>query len=384
MHTGGQLQAVSGCARTMTTNNVRARTYLKLLFGTGAVLILFRVFSGHVVPRPTDITAGLDRLRPAPAPSIIPEPVTTVDTLPCAKLAGANETLVIIKTGATEIKDKLPVHFDTTLRCYPHSIIFSDYEEEYSGYQVVDALANVDKTLQDSHPDFELWRRLKEGGRAVLADDELSGPGVKLSGGLGKPENPGWKLDKWKFLPMLNETLVRYPEMKWYLFVETDTYIFWTTTLAWLATLDHTKPHYMGAQMQIGEVVFAHGGSAFVISQSSMRAAVELYRANQKEWEDFTNGHWAGDCVLGKALADSGTSLTWAWPIFQGVKPGGIDYSRLDYSKRIWCYPTISYHHMSPDEVADTWLFEEDMTAKVRISLSWHTLTKLTVFRAIN
>jgi len=337
----------------MSSNMFHTRILLRLALGAGAIFVFFPLFLGGVLPVPKNVTS---RIWQKPG----------VDQrLPCSQLPGADEILVVMRTGATELEAKLPVHFNTTFLCYPNYVIFSDDEEDFEGHHIVDALKYVSPDTQASHPDFDLWRRLQQHGRAALDAVELSGAEVELSGGLGKPENAGWKLDKWKFLPMLNRTMYEHPDMKWYVFVETDTYIFWTTTLAWLNTLDHRERQYMGAQMQIGEVVFAHGGSAFVLSQASMRAVVELFQAHQREWEDFTADHWAGDCVLGKALADSGTPLTWAWPIFDGKKPGAIDYTRFDYGKRQWCYPTVSSHHLSPEEIEDLWYYEEELIANV-------------------
>jgi hypothetical protein len=96
------------------------------------------------------------------------------------------------RTGSTELQDKLPVHLTTTLLYYPNSLIFSDYEEEFQNRHVFDALESVDSHLKETSPDFELWRRLKQEGRSILQQDELSGQSVWLDLGTGKAENPGW------------------------------------------------------------------------------------------------------------------------------------------------------------------------------------------------
>jgi hypothetical protein len=57
---------------------------------------------------------------------------------------------------------------------------------------VLDALENVDSYLKEENPDFELWRRLKQEGRSVLQQDELSGQSIWLDLGTGKAKNPGW------------------------------------------------------------------------------------------------------------------------------------------------------------------------------------------------
>lgn len=88
-------------------------------------------------------------------------------------------------------------------------MIFSDHDEIYHGHEVLDALSTVSEEIRLNHPDFELHRRLSELGRDALTPDELSGSDVKSDDGggtSGKASRPGWKLDKWKFLPMLNHT----------------------------------------------------------------------------------------------------------------------------------------------------------------------------------
>lgn len=243
-------------------------------------------------------------------------------------LPGANETLVIMRTGSTELQDKLPIHLATTLTRYPDSIIFSDFEEDFENRHILDALESVDQNLRETSPDFELWRRLKQHGRASLQSDELSGQTIWIDHGTGKAINPGWyyantqllygrlmilrKLDKFKFLPMVSRTLHEYPDKKWYIFVEPDTFIFWQTLLTYLSNLDWTKPYYLRGQMNIGDITFGQGGNGFIVSRPALQNVVTHYQAHQKEYEDFTDGHWAGDCVLGKAFKDSGTPLTWA------------------------------------------------------------------------
>ena len=80
-----------------------------------------------------------------PRPETIPGPSHPREhlQLPCRSLPGANDTVVIVKTGSTELKDKLPIHFTTTLRCYPNYLIFSDHEEYIQGQRIIDALDDV-------------------------------------------------------------------------------------------------------------------------------------------------------------------------------------------------------------------------------------------------
>ncbi|KAK3678254.1 hypothetical protein LTR78_001549 [Recurvomyces mirabilis] len=290
--------------------------------------------------------------------------------LPCHELPGASDTFVILRTGSTEIDDRFAIHLSTSIRCFPNYLIFSDFDEDYLGEHIIDALADVDPKYQESSPDFDLWRRLQNGGRSTLDTSELAGDPDRFSSMTGKADNPGWKLDKWKFLPMVNRTLHERPNMKWYVFIEADSFLLWSQLLQYLSVLDSTQPIYAGSQMFANGDIFAHGGSGFIVSQPALRQIVPYYSANKATIEQFTEGHWVGDAVLGKTFTDSGVRFKNAWPAFQGDYPGLVPYARADgrsvpdESLREWCYNTISYHHMSPSMIRELWSFEQEWMTK--------------------
>jgi len=263
-----------------------------------------------------------------------------------------------MRTGATEIKDKLPVHFNTTFRCYPDKLIFSDYEETFQGHQVHDVLVDVDEGLKQTNDDFQHYQHLQRLGREGLQADELHGESWE-SGPTGKNDNPGWRLDKWKFLPMIVQTLKLRPEKKWYIFVEPDSYIVWSNMVQWLEKLDPNQELYYGSEVQIGDDIFAHGGTGFVMSKSAMEKGAEIYINNPDEWHERTAGHWAGDCILGTALTKAGVDLTWSWPMFQGGNPSDLRWSETKAERRLWCEPAMSFHHFSSYEIQAMWGFEQ-------------------------
>lgn len=284
---------------------------------------------------------------------------TEPEILPCQRLPGAEDLAVVMRTGATEIKDKLPIHFNTTFRCYQDPIILSDYAETFQGHEVHDVFASMDLMLKMTHPDFALYTRLLQHGREGLSDAELSGKASFEGSKMGKGDNPGWKVDKWKFLPMMNETLKLRPDKKWYLFVEPDSYPVYSNMLQWLERLDSSKPQYYGSEVQIGPDIFAHGGSTFIMSRPAVEHAANIYAERRQEWDEFTGRHWAGDCVLGKALREAGTPLQFSWPMFQGGHPEKMDFTEKKGNTKLWCAPALSYHHFSPVELPRTWEFEQ-------------------------
>jgi hypothetical protein len=278
---------------------------------------------------------------------------------PCQSLKHAEDIVVVMRTGATEIKDKLPVHINTTFTCYPDILIYSDYAEVFQGYEVHDVLAGVNEELKQSNEDFRHYLHLQQVGREGLSNDELHGESYE-SGPVGKNDNPGWVLDKWKFLPMMAETLQRRPDKQWFLFVEPDTYVVWSNLLLWLQRLDPSKPLYYGSEVQIGTDLFAHGGTGFILSRPALERVAQDYEANADDWHARTANHWAGDCILGMALKAAGVSLTWSWPMWQGGNPADMNWTEKKGRLRLWCSPVLSFHHFAPYEVKGMWWYEQE------------------------
>ena len=277
-------------------------------------------------------------------------------TLLCPPMDGMDDILVVMKTGVTEAKEKVPVHFQTTLRCVPHYVIYSDFEEEIEGVKIYDVLQGMDPDVMTQVPDFDLYNRIKKLGRQGLAENDFAD---EANSAVGKPNNPGWKLDKWKFLPMIIEALRYKPKAKWYVFMEADTYISWPTLLAWLKHFNHKKPWYLGTETQIADVIFAHGGSGFMISHAALKLAAEEYTARRTELHHYTDGHWAGDCVLGKVLADAGVNLHFSWPILQNSNLGELDEFNVDLYRQPWCFPAAAFHHLNAQKIQDLWSYEQ-------------------------
>ncbi|KAM0701655.1 hypothetical protein Q7P35_010564 [Cladosporium inversicolor] len=288
----------------------------------------------------------------------------------CKHLAENHDTLLILRTGATEIADRIPTHISTTSLCYfRQHVIFSDYAETFHGERVLDALESVDPDIVTNNHDFELYRRIKQYGRAVLAQSELSGNRSQTPSGTGHTEIPRWKLDKWKFVPMVNRTFYEYPEMNWYVFAEGDTSILWSTLHAYLASIDHTEPHYLGSATNIGDdAAFAYGGAGFIVSRLAMQMAAEYYKAQKATIEAYTEENWAGDAVLGKVFFDAGVPVKDIWPVMHGDSTSQTLFARPwspgvpKETEQIWCYPAASLHHMSPAAVDSLWHYEQEFS----------------------
>ncbi|KAL3464345.1 hypothetical protein BJX64DRAFT_95301 [Aspergillus heterothallicus] len=279
----------------------------------------------------------------------------------CQPLPGIEDVLVVMKTGVTEALDKVPIHFQTTLRCIPNYIIYSDFEETIEGVTIHDAFRNISPVVKGSIADFEIYNRIQRRGREGLETQDFAD---EANSAIGKPNNPGWKLDKWKFLPMVGEAYAHKPDAKWYVFMEADTYFSWSTLLGWLSNFDPSKPHYIGTETQIADVIFAHGGSGFVISNPAMKLVSEEYAERAGELHEYTDAHWAGDCVLGKVLSNVGVQLSYSWPILQNSNIGELDEFTTTFYRRPWCFPAVAFHHLTPSDIRLLHDFEQRRLAK--------------------
>ncbi|KAF7534080.1 hypothetical protein G7054_g6522 [Neopestalotiopsis clavispora] len=281
--------------------------------------------------------------------------------LPCDSLHGLQDVFLVLRTGANEALEKLPAHFNTTLRCLaPGGYgIWSDYEEMIGGHHVMNALDRIPSDIMQNHPDFDYYRRLQEHGRGTFSNEELHEWATAPNTASGR-ETPGWKLDKWKFLPVIEKAYRQRPDAKWYVFAEGDTYVSWRNLLEYLSKVDASKPMYIGHEMQIGDVIFAHGGSGYVISNSGMKQLLDFVATKPGVYEEFTAGHWAGDCVLGKALDDAGVKLSWQHPNLPGESPYNMNYnSTFGGGRNFWCYYVNAFHHISPHGIKEVYRLDQ-------------------------
>jgi hypothetical protein len=136
--------------------------------------------------------------------SILPDsgPKTPVSSpSECALLPSQEDVLIVLKTGATEIYDKLPIHLATTFTCATEFLIYSDLAQEVGDVHIHDALALLSPSIRKEHEDLAQYRLLQQhianGGNAAELKGEKS-----------------WQLDKWKFLPMVSDAYRQYGDAK--------------------------------------------------------------------------------------------------------------------------------------------------------------------------
>lgn len=335
--------AVSSCNRTLTLHR------LAIAFLILVAIYLFRnswvpAESRHNIIAPATQPDTDQPHTPADKASHIAE--THADS--CRSVPGADNVLVMLKTGATEIYEKLPTHFVTLFKCTPHYMVFSDLAQDYADFPVRDAIAPVSKQFREGHEDFDMYRKLQQYQREGQDTSKLKGDG-------------GWNLDKWKFLPMLFEAFeAAPPQIEWLFLMEADTSVSWTNLLQWLKTMDSNVPYYLGSQNTIGDTTFAHGGSGIVLSRQAAKQMQEKRHEEGKEaynkrWEEETAASCCGDEILARALLEAHVPMTMAWPLIQGET-----VATVDFTKNHWCTPPVTWHHVLPLDIDTLWQFQAD------------------------
>jgi hypothetical protein len=156
----------------------------------------------------------------------------------CPVIPSSKDFLVSMKTGATELFAKLPEQLLTTLRCVPNYMIFSDIEQEIGDYHIYSSLEDVSDKYKYSHRDFDFYRR--------LLDLAAKGQDLSLLQITKQAEGSAWDLDKWKFVPIAHKVYTEQPDVKWYIFLEADSYMSWPNVMELLALYDAEEPWYLG------------------------------------------------------------------------------------------------------------------------------------------
>ena len=277
--------------------------------------------------------------------------------------ASNHDIVLVMKTGATEALEKLPIHFNTTFASWPKVLVYSDYTEDIQGFTIHDALADITPSIRLSHPDFDLWRRLNTYGRSTLRHSELSSSQVKdEESAYGKTDNAGWRLARFMNLPMVVRALADSPNANWYVFIDADTYLSYSNVQKWTAELDHTKPIYLGSETVLYGGIFAHGGSGYILSRSAARRVAQLYTENQREWDELASQPQGGDYTLAMALERIEIPLILSRPLLQGTEPYSLHFAQDVRGRRLWCYPAVSYHHVPADTIQELWNVEQRWT----------------------
>ncbi|KAI1438369.1 glycosyltransferase family 31 protein [Xylaria sp. CBS 124048] len=267
----------------------------------------------------------------------------------CGRFPDIDGVLLVMKTGATEAYERIPTQLLTTMSCIPESnfLIFSDLEQQIGSYHLYDALADIDDVDKIRISDFSLYRSQQ--------DCDVS---QKSCVDVASQSDNAWNLDKYKFLPMLQQTWKMRPGQDWYIFAEADTYIFWANMIHWLKKQSGLNPRsklYLGSRSFVAGRPFAHGGSGYILSQGALKHLVEGHADLTEKYTQKGTEECCGDLLVALALDEYGDiKIRQTWPMINGEKP-----TTMPYGENHWCEPILTMHHMNPEEISTVWQFEQ-------------------------
>ncbi|ORY01838.1 hypothetical protein BCR34DRAFT_449321, partial [Clohesyomyces aquaticus] len=246
---------------------------------------------------------------------------------------------VVLKTGAGE-KAKAEAHLATVTSCIPNLIVVSDLEDDVDHQHVIDILAELPASYSTDNLDFAAYITQKEANK----------------NGNVEYSKEGWKLDRFKFLPMVEKAYWTNPRASWYVFMEVDVYYFWDTLFRFLDQLDPARMHYMGSPAPgANNLHFAYGGAGFVLSKGLMDRLVGRHLISLSvEYEEWIKNDCCGDAVFGYAIYNrTGVKLEPLYPIFAGDELRGL---KIDEER--WCIPILALHRVNPEQMKDLWKWE--------------------------
>lgn len=264
-----------------------------------------------------------------------------------------SEVALLLKTGASLVWKRLPIHLLTSLapeRIAPeNTIIYSDVPDVIGSHQLVDVLANTTSRAVLESPDFQPY----------LLQEDFDAKQGWIEGDIAGPIG-GWKLDKYKFLPLINHAGHSQPDAKWYIYMEDDAFIFLPNLLHHLATFDWKDAWYIGSLAVKHGEIFAHGGAGFALSRGAWEKTFGSHSDIIEKYENFTEAHGCGDHVLGHVLKDYGVPFGETHEAEQftfGFNPES--YWNMWYGQANWCKPIFSMHHMHSKDISRSYNMEK-------------------------
>ena len=270
----------------------------------------------------------------------------------------SSEILILVKTGATALWRRVPMHLSTTLsrpELTPNIVIYSDAPDKIAGHTVHDSLANVSDALKASS-DFEIYRRIPE-----TKEQNLYLESAAIEGDFYLPG--AWRLDKYKFLPLVAHAAKNYRDMKWFVYMEDDNYYFWQGLYSYLASFSSEDPMLIGSPAaRLGED-FVHGGSGFAISAGAMKKTFWTDENLAEKWESYAKERCCGDQVLSHAMSEMGVqrykgSTSSGWFGLQS----NPDW-RIGFGDWNWCSPLLNVHKVHQADISRLDEFERQFLA---------------------
>jgi hypothetical protein len=260
-----------------------------------------------------------------------------------------DEIQVVLKVSSSDAS-ATKAHLSTVSSCITNLVIVGDREERVGDRRVIDILAELPKSYEVNNLDFQAYVDQKK---------------AHIEGETVKESQRSFKLDRFKYLPMVDKAYATNPKAKWFVFLESDVYFFWDTLFRLLSQLESSSPHYLGEPHKGSDGrYFAYGGAGFVLSQGLMKKLIPPKTASAADvprdsrlshrFEDWVKEEQRGDAVLSYAIQNAtGVKLAALHPTFSSYQLKDIKTTRDR-----WCYPLLSLHQLKPEQMENLWKWE--------------------------
>jgi hypothetical protein len=251
-----------------------------------------------------------------------------------------SDVQITVKTGIGE-RHSLEGLLTSYGSCISNLLIVSDAKDDVQGQHVHDILADLPASYAQNNSDWSAY----EAQRQTIAE------GTEVS-----KSHEAWKLDRFKFLPMVEYAYAKNPNAEWFVFIETDTYVFWDVLFRVREKLDSDERHYLGTAVPgAHDRWFAYGGAVIVLSKGLLRdLRLEGEQRLSTKYEWMVREDCCGDAVLAYVFhAELGVRLANMYPTFSGEMPQWLWVSQDN-----WCTPLLSLHHLNSETLSSLWHWE--------------------------
>ncbi|KAH6633122.1 hypothetical protein C7974DRAFT_412145 [Boeremia exigua] len=268
---------------------------------------------------------------------------------------------VVIKTGIADHPARTDAMVNTIIKCIRNVLVVSDDDHRYGPFQAHNVLANLPAETYMKEEDYAIYE----------AQQSATRNGKELHQG-----HEGWQIDKYKFLPAVERAMDHNSQAEWYVFLESDTYLFWDNIFRLLDNYDPSLPYFFGSPApgrkyrpnpkaeEEKETWFAYGGCGFILSKAAVHRLVDRPRNAlavmgprlTTEYKEDIRNDCCGDSILGWALHDKASvDISGLWPMFN---PHSLEDVPL--GKDYWCQPVISLHKTGPSPMKDLWSWDNE------------------------
>ncbi|KAJ3091000.1 hypothetical protein HK102_001999 [Quaeritorhiza haematococci] len=285
-------------------------------------------------------------------------PPSPFGELPCTNSefdSSLDSFVIALKTGKEVALERVPVQLLTFLRGVRNLVVIGEAPKVQIGnIRMIDVYTDLYKNLEKNSPTQRLLRRetspespipppplpKPDSNQTLLKREIAAGEVVPNQG------SEGWRLDAHKNLPGFRHMYEKYPDAKWFVMIDDDTYLFVKNLKRMVDDFDPEEEHYFGVPnmfmgcdgvKKFGDgPAFAHGGSGIVISRGAIKKMMSGIDKCILKYKDC----WAGDVRTALCLRDHRILLE-GKPGFHGTPPN----QKFGWPKDP-CQRPITFHHL--------------------------------------